>query len=198
MCALKRRRPWCSGGLCSQTSIKLPQLCAPAVANERLQQQARRAVSPWPHTQHIFCPCIAASWTPLPPSTTICWSPRCSFFCVLYVFVRPPVWLVSLQMPWWLLSPAHVHGPPLPPNHPAAFSSTLQLESQRQYFETLLARHRAEADAEVESAGTAAAVAREAAAAAEAAAAEAERRRRQVESKLVCVCPGRVDLRRMC
>ena len=65
-------------------------------------------------------------------------------------------------------------------------ASHAQLESQRQYFETLLARHRAEADAEVEAAGAAAATAREAAAAADAAAAEAERRRRQAESKLVC------------
>lgn len=70
----------------------------------------------------------------------------------------------------------------MPTAEPAACT---QLESQRQYFETLLARHRAEADAEVESACAAAAVAREAAAAAEAAATEAERRRRQVESKLV-------------
>jgi BRCA1-associated protein len=60
-----------------------------------------------------------------------------------------------------------------------------QLESQRQYFEGLLARQRVEAEADVD-----AAVAASSAAAAErdaslGAAAEADRRRRQADSKLV-------------
>ncbi|KAL4855291.1 BRCA1-associated protein [Chlorella vulgaris] len=62
-----------------------------------------------------------------------------------------------------------------------------QLESQRQYFEGLLVRQRAEAEAEAEAAGSEAAAAAVDAAAARAAAAESERRRRQADSKLADV-----------
>lgn len=69
-----------------------------------------------------------------------------------------------------------------------------QLESQRQYFEGLLVRQRAEAEAEAEAASSVAAAAAVDTAAARAAAAESERRRRQADSKLVsCLLPLQRD-----